>query len=54
MNGFGYILAAWLTVLGGSALYALSLLRRGRRLSAQLPPERRRWLQSGGSSEASR
>lgn len=38
-----FIVAGWgvtLTVLGG---YAVALLMRGRRLSRQVPPERRRW-----------
>jgi hypothetical protein len=38
-----FIVAGWgvsLAVLGG---YAASLVLRGRRLSRQVPPERRRW-----------
>jgi hypothetical protein len=39
----GYLAVGWgmsLVLLGG---YALALVRRGRRLSAQVPPEDRRW-----------
>jgi hypothetical protein len=43
MTHAGYIAAAW----GGAALviggYTLSLLRRGRMLSRQVPPGDRRW-----------
>jgi heme exporter protein CcmD len=43
MTHAGYVAAAW----GGTALllagYALSVLRRGRRLSRQVPPGERRW-----------
>ena len=38
-----FIVAGWgvtLTVLGA---YAVSLVLRGRRLSREVPPERRRW-----------
>ena len=38
-----YVIAAWLIVLGGIALYALTVIARGRRLSRQVPPEDRRW-----------
>lgn len=43
MTHTGYIAAAWLAtgaLVGG---YALSVLRRGRRLSRQVPVEERRW-----------
>jgi hypothetical protein len=43
MTHAGYVAAGW----GGAALviggYALSLLRRGRKLSRQVPPGDRRW-----------
>ena len=43
MTHAGYVAAAW----GGAAaligLYTLSVLRRGRKLSRQVPPEERRW-----------
>lgn len=40
----GYVASAWgisVVVLGG---YVASVLRRGRRLSRQVPPESRRWM----------
>jgi hypothetical protein len=43
MTHAGYIAIGWIgtaAVLGG---YALSVLRRGRRLSRQVPAEERRW-----------
>jgi heme exporter protein CcmD len=43
MTHAGYVAAGW----GGTALlvagYALSVLRRGRKLSRQVPPAERRW-----------
>jgi hypothetical protein len=43
MTHAGYVAAGW----GGAAVliggYALTLLRRGRRLSRQVPPGERRW-----------
>ncbi len=57
--GTGYIVAAWSVVLGVFAVYAASLIVRGRRLSRLVPPERRRWLTTpdpvpapGGSADA--
>jgi hypothetical protein len=43
MTHAGYVAAGWIgagVVLGG---YALAVVRRGRRLSRQVPPEQRRW-----------
>jgi hypothetical protein len=43
MTHAGYVAAGWIgagLVLGG---YAVSLVRRGRKLSRQVPPEERRW-----------
>jgi hypothetical protein len=43
MTHAGYVAAGWgfaALVIGG---YALSLLRRGRKLSRQVPPGDRRW-----------
>jgi hypothetical protein len=43
MTHAGYVAAGWIgagIVLGG---YAVSLVRRGRKLSRQVPPEERRW-----------
>jgi len=44
MTHVGYLLVGWgvsLTVIG---LYSLSLIRRGRVLSARVPAARRRWM----------
>ena len=40
----GYILAAWIVGFGTLAIYAVVSVLRGRRLSRQVPPERRRWV----------
>ncbi|MEZ5145215.1 MAG: hypothetical protein R2726_22295 [Acidimicrobiales bacterium] len=39
-----YIAAGWLVTFGTLAAYVGVLLRRGRRLSRQVPPESRRWM----------
>lgn len=39
-----YIVAAWAVTFGGVAAYAAAVIRRGRRLSKIVPPERRRWM----------
>jgi hypothetical protein len=44
VSEWGYVVAGWATVtvvLGG---YAVSILRRGRRLAAQVDPGYRRWM----------
>jgi heme exporter protein CcmD len=38
-----YVWAAYSVTLGGLALYALRVLRRGRALARTLPPEERTW-----------
>lgn len=38
-----YVTSAWIIVLGGLAVYAVAVVRRGKKLSRQLPPEKRRW-----------
>lgn len=48
MSSTGYIVAAWLVTFGVTAGYALWILRRGRRLSQQVPPAQRRWMTDGG------
>jgi hypothetical protein len=40
---WGYVIAAWVIVMGAYAVYALLTVLRGRALSKQVPPERRRW-----------
>jgi len=44
MTHLGYLLAGWGVTIGVGAAYAGSLLRRGRRLSARVPADRRRWM----------
>ena len=44
LSQWPFIIGAWgatVAVLGG---YAASIIRRGRQLSRQVPPERRRWM----------
>jgi len=44
VDDWTFILAAWgvsAVAIGG---YAIAVLRRGRRLSRQVPPEDRRWM----------
>lgn len=43
MSQMGYVYLAWGISLAVLALYTSSVVRRGRKLSAQVPPERRRW-----------
>lgn len=38
-----YVIAAYLIVLGAFLAYAVVTILRGRALSKQVPPERRRW-----------
>ncbi len=44
MTYVGYLIAGWGISLGAIALYATSLMRRGKQLSARVPAERRRWI----------
>ena len=46
MNEWGYVIAGWVTVVAGLGGYATWVLMRGRRLSAQVAPDRRRWMES--------
>ena len=50
MTHLGYLLSGRGIALGVLAIYALRLVRRGRRLSARVPPAHRRWMQSPGTS----
>jgi hypothetical protein len=38
-----FVAAAWAVVFGGMGAYALAPVMRGRRVSKQVPPEKRRW-----------
>ena len=44
MTHLGYLIAGWGISLGACGLYAFSVMRRARRLSALVPPERIRWM----------
>lgn len=39
----GYVFAGWGISVVVLAAYALHIVRRGRRLARQVPPEERRW-----------
>ena len=43
MTHAGYIAAGWLATAALIGGYALTVVRRGRKLSRQVPPEERRW-----------
>ncbi len=44
MSTTGYIVLAWVVTFGGVGGYAAAIIRRGRVLSREVPPERRRWM----------
>jgi len=44
MTHVGYLIAGWGISLAACALFAMSVMRRARRLSALVPPERHRWM----------
>jgi hypothetical protein len=44
MEDIGFILATYVAALVGSLGLAWYYMRRGRRLSAQLPPEDKPWI----------
>ena len=48
MDYLGYLIAGWAAVLGAVAVYAVSLIRRGKALSARVPADRRRWMTTDG------
>jgi len=52
VTNLGYILAAWGATFATGAVYALHLVRRGRRLSAQVPAERRRWMSTNDEPQS--
>jgi hypothetical protein len=43
MTHVGFVLSSWIVGLGSLSAYTLWVLVRGRRLSNQVPAERRRW-----------
>ncbi len=40
---WGYVIASWIIVFGSIGAYSVATVLRGRRLSKQVPPEKRRW-----------
>jgi hypothetical protein len=44
MTHLGYLLVGWGVTIGVGVTYAASLIRRGRRLVARVPNDRRRWM----------
>lgn len=40
----GYVVVAWVAGVAAIGGYAASVVRKGRRLSRQVPPESRRWM----------
>jgi hypothetical protein len=46
MTHVGYLIAGWGIVGGVSAIYAVSVLRRARKLADRVPAERARWMTS--------
>ena len=53
MSDSAYIAVAWVATFGAVGLYALALVRRGRRLSKVVPASDRRWM-SADSTRSSR
>lgn len=43
MSHWSFVLTAWSVVIASIVVYAAVMFRRGRRLSALVPPSRRRW-----------
>lgn len=46
MTHVGYLVAGWGVVFVGCTGYAVSVMRRARRLAERVPPERARWMTS--------
>ncbi len=44
MSTTAYIVLAWVVTFGAIGAYAASVIRRGRKLSKVVAPERRRWM----------
>jgi hypothetical protein len=40
---WGYVIASWIIVFGSIGAFSVVTILRGRRLSRQVPPEKRRW-----------
>ena len=54
MTHLGYLIAGWGIALGMFAVYALSVVRRGRDLARRVPAERSRWLTAPGADAGNR
>ena len=52
MTHVGYLIAGWGIGLGTLAVYAWSLIRRGRRLAVRVDPERQRWMTTPDESQS--
>lgn len=44
MTHVGFLVAGWGITLVASAMYAVTVMRRAKRLAALVPPERIRWM----------
>ena len=44
MTHLGFLVAGWGISLVACAIYAVTVMRRAKRLSALVPPERARWM----------
>ncbi len=44
VDDWGFIIGAWAVTVVAIGGYAIAVLRRGRKLSRQVPPESRRWM----------
>lgn len=44
MDDAGFIITSYVITLGGVAVYALNLLRRGKRLARRIPDEDKPWV----------
>lgn len=42
-NEWSYVLVGWAAIILGIAAYAVAVVRKGRQLAKQLPPDERRW-----------
>jgi hypothetical protein len=47
MKPWTAVTIGWLSVVGGLAAYAGSIVWRARRVAARVVPERRRWMDAG-------
>ncbi len=51
MTHVGYLVAGWGIAAATFVAYGMSLVLRGRRLAAQVPEERRRWMTTDASDD---